>query len=149
MACAAATGRDFAGHRTGLGAGRAGGGRMSAALPETVKFCQRILPSANLYFVCGLGNGKFINHACRSAEAAAQKAAEIDAIQHDAYIALAGYKEPHIEVGGKTKQRVAENVICVRAFWLDIDCGAEKAAQGKGYATKKDAAAALKEFCTA
>jgi hypothetical protein len=34
-----------------------------------------------------------------------------------------------------------------RAFWFDLDCGAEKAAEGKGYLTKKEAAATLAEFC--
>ena len=48
-------------------------------------------------------------------------------------------------VGG----RKAKYAIEARAFWFDIDCGAEKAAEGKGYLSKKLAAEALGAFCKA
>ena len=39
--------------------------------------------------------------------------------------------------------RVQDNVAYVKAFWIDIDCGADKAAAGKGYATQIDGIKAL------
>ncbi len=38
------------------------------------------------------------------------------------------------------------NAACAYGYWLDLDCGAEKAASGQGYASKKEAWAALKQF---
>lgn len=45
------------------------------------------------------------------------------------------------------QSRKASNAQAMRAFWLDIDCGAEKAKTGDGYETKEDAAMALRAFC--
>lgn len=49
---------------------------------------------------------------------------------------------------GATDTRTQSNVVAVKSFWMDIDCGDSKAAGGKGYATKKDATSALKHFLT-
>ena len=65
--------------------------------------------------------------------------AEVYALQedkkgHEIYLAQATFK---------TKEnRRQENVLAVRSFWLDIDCGA-----GKPYSTQGDGAFALKDFC--
>ena len=40
------------------------------------------------------------------------------------------------------KNRTQENVLAVRSFWLDIDCG-----PGKPYDTQGDGAGAVKDFC--
>jgi hypothetical protein len=45
--------------------------------------------------------------------------------------------------------RRADNVHALRAFWLDLDCGSDKAAEGKGYATEEVALRALRDFCGA
>ncbi len=45
------------------------------------------------------------------------------------------------------ESRTADNAAGARAHWIDVDCGAEKAANGKGYATQAEALAALKAFC--
>lgn len=50
------------------------------------------------------------------------------------------------------ENRKKENVLNLKAFWLDLDCGPDKAAAApgerpKGYATKRDAAEALSSFC--
>lgn len=45
--------------------------------------------------------------------------------------------------------RKAENAIAARAFWLDLDCGPEKAAKGAGYESKNLAKESLAAFCKA
>lgn len=54
--------------------------------------------------------------------------------QYDVYFACAKYET--------NKKRITDNVKNVRAFWLDIDCGANKP-----YKTQADGALALREFC--
>lgn len=64
----------------------------------------------------------------------AEAAHHLDANRgHNVYYGVASYGEP-----GSRKQG---NVVAVRSFWLDIDCG-----QGKPYATAKDGARAALEF---
>lgn len=70
------------------------------------------------------------------------------------YHACGTYQVPYIEtdeISAKTgkpkrKYRVPENRADAKSFWLDIDCGEDKAAKGKGYATQKDAAKAVVAF---
>ena len=70
------------------------------------------------------------------------------------YHACGSYQRPYIELDEisektgkpKRKYRVPENTAEARAFWLDIDCGEDKAAKGKGYPTQKDAAKAVVTF---
>lgn len=66
-------------------------------------------------------------------------------LEHDAsnsagqiYYAMAGY--------GAENKRTQDNVVSVKSFWADIDCGENKATEGKGYPTKKDANTALSQF---
>ena len=44
------------------------------------------------------------------------------------------------------KNRTGNNASGAHCFWLDLDCGAEKAKTGTGYASKRDAIAALDFF---
>lgn len=64
--------------------------------------------------------------------------------QKDVYFALGRYK-PHGTAGGRPG-RQGGFVSALRSFWVDIDCGSEKAATGVGYATKRDAVTALRDF---
>jgi len=48
-----------------------------------------------------------------------------------------------------TKERKQGVVHQVKSLWVDIDCGAQKAETGKGYATQDEGNAALQAFCTA
>ena len=57
----------------------------------------------------------------------------------EVYFACAEYETPD--------SRVAANASGAWAFWMDIDCGEDKAAAGKGYATIEDAEIALSKFC--
>jgi len=55
------------------------------------------------------------------------------------FFACAEFKTP--------TNRKAENVSGAWGFWLDIDCGPEKAETGKGYIDQETALKALKAFC--
>lgn len=57
----------------------------------------------------------------------------------DAYLACAEYTT--------AQNRQSANVSGAWAFWLDIDCGAAKAANGTGYATCEASLQALTDFC--
>ena len=50
---------------------------------------------------------------------------------------------------GSANGRKAANAKEMRDFYLDLDTGADKTAKGKGYATKKEAASKLIDFCRA
>lgn len=56
----------------------------------------------------------------------------------DGYFACAEY------INGDSRK--ASNALGAWAYWFDIDCGQAKADKGLGYATKKEAAAALTAF---
>ncbi len=47
------------------------------------------------------------------------------------------------------ENRKKENVLSLKAFWLDLDCGVDKFTTGKGYRTKGLAVTALERFCEA
>ena len=57
----------------------------------------------------------------------------------DVYFACAEYLTPD--------NRTAANVAGAWAFWMDVDCGPDKAADGKGYATVELADVAIQAFC--
>jgi hypothetical protein len=57
----------------------------------------------------------------------------------DVYFACAEYQTPD--------SRAAANASGAYSFWMDIDCGEDKAAAGKGYATVEEAEEALRKFC--
>jgi hypothetical protein len=83
--------------------------------------------------------GQFRNiPVCDVGEAVRQALALSDA-GSEAYFACAEYATPD--------SRVAANASGACAFWLDVDCGEEKAAAGKGYATVGDAEVAMRTFC--
>lgn len=86
-------------------------------------------------------NGRGFEHFVVSGlDAAIEKIDELKQHERDVYFAPASFNEG----GGRT----GENSLGARCFWLDVDCGVEKAAKGDGYATKTDAWEPLKKFCT-
>jgi len=84
---------------------------------------------------------KFSNHPVSSIDDAIVQAKAISEQGNDAYLALAEFKIP-----GSRKANDAAGACC---FWMDIDCGEDKAESGKGYLTKEEAKTALDEFCVA
>ena len=113
-------------------------------------FLSTTLPDKGVYFIAAKAGGGFAHHPCHTVNEMVQLALKIDAQGRDAYFACASYKqESHIDADGKRRQRTGENAGCAKSFWLDIDCGPEKAAEGKGYAIIKEALAALQAFIIA
>jgi len=72
------------------------------------------------------------------ADAVAQ-ALKLSSEGKEVYFACAEYLTPD--------SRESANAYGARAFWMDIDCGEEKAAAGKGYPTVEKAEVALSKFC--
>lgn len=120
----------------------------SVAGSENISFLSSILPDQGIYFVATKQPSRgFVHHACHSIDEVVQKAQEIDARGQDAYMACASYKqESYVEPDGKHRQRTGENAGWAKSFWLDIDCGAVKAEDGKGYLTLDAALVALARF---
>ena len=63
------------------------------------------------------------------------------------YFALARFT-PHKTTKGYPG-RQGDHATSAKSFWLDLDCGEEKAATGDGYLTQQDAVTALAEFTDA
>ena len=121
---------------------------------STLEFLQAVLPEEGVKFV-GLGRsgrGGIAHKAYESLEVMAKAITSYDAQNNlTVYHACAAYKAPSYEamVNGepKTKYRGQPNWFKAKSFWADIDCGADKAAEGKGYATKSEAAKVIVGFC--
>lgn len=116
-----------------------------------INFLNSIMPDAGVrYIVTPVPNGKgFIHFPCFSNESMVLKAKELDTQNKTVYFACASYTQKnYVDEQGKTRYRTADNAGWVKAFWLDIDCGAAKASEGKGYTKLKEAGQALKVFCS-
>lgn len=114
---------------------------------DSADFCRSIL-GEGIRFAFTLPDGR--HHACANDTELIATTARLEAEGKTVYFACATYAEPCITgPDGKRRYRVKENVFQVKAVWLDIDCGADKAAKGAGYGTKREGAQALKELCKA
>ena len=119
---------------------------------NTLEFFQAILPAEGTYFLALFQPGRDapMHKAFPNLEAMAAAVAKIEQEKPSwtIYHACSSYKQPFIEVGEKKKYRVKDNWGQAKSFWADIDCGEDKASEGKGYATKKEAYLAIVAFCT-
>jgi hypothetical protein len=121
---------------------------------DTLGFFRAILPSEGVYFL-GLmkaGRNGVAHQAFNSIEAMASALQQFDQRPDiTVYHACAAYKEPYVLVDekgeAKKKYRVPQNNRAAKAFWIDLDVGADKAEKGKGYPTKNAAWAAVAGFC--
>lgn len=84
--------------------------------------------------------GKFKNKHVGSVSAALVMATDLSNSGIETYFACAEYLTPN--------SRISVNASGAWAFWMDIDCGDNKAADGKGYSNETDAIVALNQFCT-
>lgn len=119
---------------------------------DTLEFLRAILPEEGVHYLALFKEG----HNAPAHRAYADLETMADAIEQMAgkpqlsvYHACASYNEGFVEVGGKRKYRVPENWNRAKSFWLDVDCGEEKAEKSAGYATKRDAAKAVFDFADA
>ena len=100
---------------------------------ETKEFLSTIAGNEGYYCIVGIKDGKTIQKFYSSVDAAANAAHEFDAEGYDAYYTPATYVED--------VNRKAENVLQMKALFLDVDCGV-----GKPYETQRDALIALHNF---
>ena len=116
---------------------------------NTLEFLQTILPEEGIKFLVSIDQAKgwTKHYPYTDLEQMAKAVEAFDAKAVQVYHACSSYNDPVVEVDGKKKYRVSDNWCKAKAFWLDLDCGEDKAAKGEGYLTKKDAALALREFC--
>jgi hypothetical protein len=92
------------------------------------------------HFICTLSEDKkFTNKSVSSINEAEQLISTSANSNVDLYFACAEFITPD--------NRKAENVAGAKAFWLDIDCGSDKASAGKGYENREEALGALTAFC--
>src|SRR3990172_1826674 len=114
---------------------------------NTLEFLKKILPGTGLYIVARLVNGKWRHQVCDSLEEAAQYVLAFDAQGVPTYHACAAYRERSIEKEQPDgtiwhQVRTQSNVRALKAFWMDLDCGA-----GKGFESQESACDELNRFC--
>ena len=115
---------------------------------NTSEFLKTVLPAEGVYIVVVQTAKGYRHHGFGSIEDAASFALQADASGVTTYHACAAYKQtPYKSESGKYIARTQENWRAAKAFWCDIDCGAEKAEAGKGYPTQLDGAKAILEWC--
>lgn len=97
-----------------------------------------VLPAEGRYCVLGIGKYPAQSFA-DTREEVTQKAEELVRKRMDVYFGCAKF--------GPENNRTHENAHFFRALWIDLDCGAEKAATGKGHPTQEDGLLKLRDFC--
>ncbi len=102
---------------------------MSLVLPSTGWYCAAVIAD-------GIVKHRFTDDLQELTEVCGVESAR----GADVYMALASFR---------TKERKQEAVIGIKSLWLDIDCGKDKAATGKGYYDHREAVEALGLFCAA
>jgi hypothetical protein len=113
-------------------------------------FLSAILPSQGIYFIVTIYRGRVSHHPCKTVAEMNRLAILYDSQGHDVFYACASFdQESYIGDDGKRHQRTGENAGWVKSFFLDIDCGPDKAAKDLGYATINNALAALLAFIDA
>lgn len=118
-----------------------------------LEFLTLILPEQGIHYLAIFKDG-YSAPAHKSYDSLDKMAQAIEGMaaseQLAVYHACASYKEHFIEAEedgeAKRKYRIPPNWDRAKAFWLDIDCGQDKAAKGKGYIDKPTAAKAVFGF---
>lgn len=118
---------------------------------NTLDFLRAILPEEGVYYIALFKAGhKFPAHIpFTSLEKMAAAIAKFDtSSDYAVYHACASYMKPfYRDDENKKRYRKQPNWKRAKALWIDVDCGADKVAEGKGYADKLTAAKAVYAFC--
>jgi len=110
--------------------------------PPGTRLLADLWPSTDLVHQLGTQNRRnktFKNLPVDGVADAVARALKLSSEGKEAFFACAEYLTQD--------SRTAANASGACAFWMDIDCGQDKAAAGKGYATVDDAEDALTRFC--
>jgi hypothetical protein len=103
-------------------------------------FLSAALPGAGHYCVAGIRDNRVRQTYASTIEEIDDVVEALLAEHYDLYLAYATFS---------AKERSQANAMLMKSFWLDIDCGQDKSAKGKGYASQADGIQALIEFCKA
>lgn len=115
---------------------------------DTREFFEKIYPSRGVYLIAVKVNNTFKHKGFQSIDEAVKFALKYDSDGYEVYHACAAYKErPHKDETGKFVARTSSNWLAAKSFWVDIDCGQDKADAGKGYPTQLEACKALLQWC--
>lgn len=114
---------------------------------DTKQFLETILPADAVCIVATKAAKGFQHKGFTDFGEAAAYIAQCDETGIETYHACAGYERAPYLLNGKLITRTAMNWKSAKSFWCDIDCGEEKAAKGKGYATQREGATALMKWC--
>jgi hypothetical protein len=108
---------------------------------STITFLEHILAGSGNYclFAVKSGEKQIVQKFFTSLPDMEEQASLLDESNHDVYFALASFVSP-----GK---RTADNADKLRSFFLDLDCGKDKAE--KGFPTQQAAVKAVRVFCQA
>jgi len=111
-------------------------------------FLYSVLPDTGIYQVASTHGSRFTHYPCSSIAEMTRVIKKIDAKKQNVYFACASYyQKSYKDSAGKVHYRTNENAGWAKSFWIDIDCGADKALSGKGYATTDEASQAVNSFC--
>ncbi len=128
-----------------------GVGKFTAApLMSTLQFLEAILPLEGTHFLATMKVGVpgVTHHPFNTLEDMANAVERFDKQAGvTVYHACAAYREPFVQVGEKKQFRTPSNLLAIKSFSIDIDCGPEKAAAGKGHPTKNHGAGMVLKFC--
>ena len=110
----------------------------------TIDLLQSVLPPEGEGYYCIVG---LVQDEARPKQTFHQTLADVTTkidellqAKYDVYFACAKYVDP-------AQGRIQKNGNLIKSFWLDIDCGIDKAATGKGYVDQATGLAELKKFC--
>jgi hypothetical protein len=107
----------------------------------TTDLLTAVLPKEGWYCIVGLKkDGHPRQIFMDTIEEAAETIDDLVQKQYDVYFACAKYENA-------TDGRTQKNSTYFKSFWIDVDCGADKDATGKGYITQEVGLNELKTFC--
>lgn len=110
-------------------------------------FFTSILPTEGFLFIASRQGGGMRHHVCKDASEAAELAQSLNDRGATVYHACASFdKVFYFDATGEKRQRTGDNAMFAKSFWLDIDCGVQKASEGIGYADSDEAVKALERF---
>lgn len=122
---------------------------------DTLAFLTKVLPADCIYFLDTPRSDKgFKHHAFEDLPTMAARAIALDEAGQTVYFACSGFRERRIEreittPTGREKKwvaRVQANVKLVRAFWLDLDVGAQEEGKPRKYPDQRSAIEGLARF---
>ena len=97
-----------------------------------------VMPKDGWFVLLGIKNEIPKQLYAKTREEAQKRIETLLAEGRDVFFGVSKYKDD--------QSRKKDNVQSVKALWLDVDCGAAKVEEGKGYANQKEGLAALTKF---